>query len=263
MQTYHAEKRLQVRAHIAEKRKMVAQRAAASGWKEGWDDDEEEEDEGRGATLGTGMGNGSSRQSGRSRRGSRTDEGGPVGWQRFGGFDLEGDLEGEEEDDEGEVTEEGMYEYFQAIRMEEVTMQVGFNNTRDKNGGNRALHRQMLSTKSTPGPAAYEYEKAEEEERGKRGVTFFATPRFESLEREVKRSTGDSIPRTSTRSRYAPARAPVSRIRTMDDDDDGDDEREEEEGAEEKKEKILNHLFNSARHRYVGVAKDQGERMPM
>ena len=96
-----------------------------------------------------------------------------------------------------------------------------------------------------------------------RGVTFFATPRFESLEREVKRSTGDSIPRTSTRSRYAPARAPVSRIRTMDDDDDGDDEREEEEGAEEKKEKILNHLFNSARHRYVGVAKDQGERMPM
>ena len=207
LQNYHADKKQQVQKYIANRRML--EESADGGWKEGWEEEEDEDED--------------------EKEKEKEEE--------------EEEEEDEDEDEKGEVTEEGMYEYFQDVRNEDVMMQSGFNIGVDLNN---TLHHQMSKMRSTPGPAAYAYERVEAVQRGKRGVPFLATPRFEYIEREVKRLNYDSVPRPRTMKKQS--LIPVSPIRSS-----------RQEGRKNENDQ----LFNSARLRYVAVAKDQGERVPM
>ena len=53
----------------------------------------------------------------------------------------------EKEEEEEEVNEDDMYQFFQAVRKEELALSKGFNCSRKALGGNKKLYEQMAAQK--------------------------------------------------------------------------------------------------------------------
>jgi len=93
----------------------------------------------------------------------------------------------EKKEEEEEMNEDDMYQFFNAVRKEELALSKGFNYSRKALGGNKKLYEQMAAQNELHSAGVGEEDEEKKKNGGVGGVCFDSTPRFDYMDKDDRR----------------------------------------------------------------------------
>jgi hypothetical protein len=93
----------------------------------------------------------------------------------------------EKKEEEEEMNEDDMYQFFNAVRKEELALSKGFNYSRKALGGNKKLYEQMAAQNELHSAGVGEEDEEKQKNGGVGGVCFHSTPRFDYMDKDDRR----------------------------------------------------------------------------